>query len=464
MAGDEWRRVTVAASCDLPIFRQDGGEHCLFYAPGCLCLVAGSQVDRFEATLDARRAPGGRWQAELRQRARSAQRAAASAAAFQGPFSPECLTLYLNNECALRCVYCYADPSPQPDIRLDLDAIAAAGELVAENCRRQGRPFYMVFHGGGEPALHPELLEAALARLEAIGAAHEVRPFRYVATNGVLPEERVAWLAHHFDLVGLSCDGPADLQDRQRPRWGGESTSRSVERAARILREEGGRFHVRATVTSAGLQRLPEIAEYLCQELAPEEIHLEPVYRGGRAGVLGANLAGEFAAQILAARQVAGQYGIDLAYEGGRLDSVHAPYCHVFRRVLNLVPGGVATACFKLARAARAEEQGAVIGAMNRMTGRFEIDQVRVQALCRELSAVPAACAGCVNGYHCTRGCPDRCPLAKTAADEMEPGFRCLANKALAQMMLAQAAGRLRALAMAGVNRDGDGVYGTTNF
>jgi len=65
-----------------------------------------------------------------------------------GTFLPECLTLYMNNECNLRCVYCHTDPTSQPAARLELDTIAAAGEVVAENCRKKNRPFYVVFHGG----------------------------------------------------------------------------------------------------------------------------------------------------------------------------------------------------------------------------------------------------------------------------------------------------------------------------
>jgi hypothetical protein len=56
----------------------------------------------------------------------------------------------------LHCTYCYADPSPSPTPRLELRTIAAAAERVAESCRQKNLPFYTVFHGGGEPTLHPE--------------------------------------------------------------------------------------------------------------------------------------------------------------------------------------------------------------------------------------------------------------------------------------------------------------------
>ena len=48
------------------------------------------------------------------------------------PFSPECLTLYMNNECNLDCVYCHTDPSREPAARLEMEVIGAAAEVVAE--------------------------------------------------------------------------------------------------------------------------------------------------------------------------------------------------------------------------------------------------------------------------------------------------------------------------------------------
>jgi len=89
-----------------------------------------------------------------------------------------------------------------------------------------------------------------LTTLEEIASAHDVEPFRYVATNGIMAEEKAAWLARHFDLIGLSCDGPADIQNSQRPRWNGKGTSHIVERTAHVLREEGVEFQVRTTITA----------------------------------------------------------------------------------------------------------------------------------------------------------------------------------------------------------------------
>ncbi|MBC8248848.1 MAG: radical SAM protein [Anaerolineales bacterium] len=466
-----------------PVFRQECGEYAMFYAPGCLCVVDVAAAERFQSTIvlsEARWEPGsGAWPERSRtvdwggELWRRAELAIAEARRWQEePFSPECLTLYMNNECNLDCVYCHSDPSPAPAARLELAAIAAAAEVVADNCRRKGRPLYAVFHGGGEPTLHRRRVERALALLDRVASARGVELFRYVATNGVMPEEKALWLARRFDLIGLSCDGPADIQNSQRPRWGGGGTSHIVERTGHILRQEGCRLHVRTTITSATLRRQAEIAAYICQQFSPEEIHFEPLYIGGKTSAtdgLLAHQAHDFVVHFLEARQIAREHGILLMTSGSRPGSIHGPYCHVFRSVLNLVPGGVATACFKVTDATQAKdkEKGVAIGALNSATGRFEIDLSRVQELRRRLDVIPAHCADCFNRYHCVRECPDQCPLESDdlcdRSSTPEPGFRCQMQKALTYATLRETAEALWSVAVEKRGEeDGANVYGTT--
>ena len=220
-----------------PIYHQEGDEYAIFYAPGCLCVVSLQAADEFVSTLSRPHSPTNDWSGELE---RHAEHALAQSAHWEKePFQPECLTLYMNNECNLDCVYCHTAPSTTPTVRLEPEPITAAALMVAQSCRQKGCPLYAVFHGGGEPTLHRERVDEAMARLETIALKHDVQLFRYVATNGIMSESKARWLAHCFDLVGLSCDGPADIQDRQRPLVGGGSSSKIVERTAHILREEG---------------------------------------------------------------------------------------------------------------------------------------------------------------------------------------------------------------------------------
>jgi uncharacterized protein len=314
-----------------------------------------------------------------------------------------------------------------------------------------------------------------MAAVLAVAAEHDVMPFRYVATNGVLSQEKAVWLAHHFDLVGLSCDGPADIHNRQRADGNGRGTLHILERTAHILHEEGRPFHVRATITRGSLHRQAEIAEYIGRQLSPDEIHFEPAYLGGRTDAatgLDIEDAGAFVSHFLEAQAVARGMGVPLLGSGSRPGSLHGPYCHVFRNVVNLVPGegsassgqgvrltGVASACFKLTGAAMSREKGAVIGALDPDSGGFEIDHRRVQALRRQLDAAMPECVDCFNRYHCARECPDQCPLDcdPDGGRSLEPGFRCHVQKAITLANLQESASRLWAQAQANQSKEPHG-------
>ena len=430
-----FRRVLNSA---LPIFCQEQDSYTIFYAPGYLVVVAPASADAFVSSLAAPELGQKPAAASLVRRATAAQ--AARTAVTERPYAPVCLTLYLNNECNLRCVYCYTIPSRLPAPQLSLPAIRTAAEIVLRNCQRQQRPFTLVCHGGGEPTLNRHLLNQVLYELEKMAAAYKVPLFRYVATNGVMSTEKARWLARRFDLIGLSCDGPETIQARQRPLWSGDSSAPFVERTAQVIHHYGKSLHVRVTVTPESAPFQPEIARYICRELQPEEIHAEPVYRAGRARTasgFGLDEVDGFVAHFLEARAVAGQAGVRWLTSGSRLGEVHGRYCHLFRDVLNLVPGGAATACFKATDAAEAHQKQVTMGQMAGEDGRFVLDQAQIDTLRGQLSEPPPQCRNCFNQFHCAYTCPDNCPLESPA---MTAQFRCRVQRQLMTAMLQEKA------------------------
>ena len=156
-----------------------------------------------------------------------------------------------------------------------------------------------------------------------------VQEFRYIATNGVLSSEIAEFLALNFDCIGLSCDGPEDIQDTHRFYDKPAECSNLVRRTASILRQHAKRLLVRTTITSRTISRQEEIVDYIIRELRPHEIHIEPVYRD-KDDVFTPD----------------DEHGVKVVFSGSRLEEIHGPYCNVFRNVLNLTPTQKATACF----------------------------------------------------------------------------------------------------------------------
>ncbi|MBN2304533.1 MAG: radical SAM protein [Anaerolineae bacterium] len=433
------------AGSSLPIFRQDRAAASLFYAPGYVALADAPIAGDFARAVIANQS--WRWPAvaALRQHAHTAEQTYRESLAR--PFAPVCLTLYLNNQCNLACRYCFAMGDPGPPAHLDVEAARQGAHLVAANCQAQQRPLVAVFHGGGEPALNQAHAERLLVMLDDVAAAYGLETFRYIATNGVMPEDRARWLAARFDLIGLSCDGPATIHDYQRPLANGADSLPFVERTARVIHEHGTPLDVRVTLTPGSVHRQADIARYLCTQLQPREIHVEWMYYVGRAdqdrrGDIPAHSAQEIVAYFQEGRAAAAGYGVPWRMSISRPDHLHGPYCQVFRDVLHVVPGGAATACFKTTSGAQARTQGVVIGVPGDSQA-MVLDHQRVDQLRQQLARIPARCQTCFNRWHCVRGCPEYCALDSDPGSE-PPAARCEIAQTLTRMYLDETLADLR--------------------
>jgi coproporphyrinogen III oxidase-like Fe-S oxidoreductase/sulfatase maturation enzyme AslB (radical SAM superfamily) len=373
---------------------------------------------------------------ELRIHAAAALRAWRKRAAQ--PYAPECLTVNLGNQCNLRCSYCFSavEGLAGPPVPADPRILSAAAALVAGHCREKGLPFQLVVHGGGEPTVHWSELERAVAVTRAAAVGSGIGWRAYIATNGALPEERSRWLAGNFTEVGLSCDGPPDVQNRQRPTALGGPTADVVARTARCLHECGCAFAIRTTIMPATVERQAEIVAWLNERLGASRIRFEPVYGAGAAEpVFQPEQAGWFVRHFLLAEREARRRGCDLTLSDVRLDELHGPHCHALKDVLQLLPDGSLSACF-----VECGGQGPMtIGGFDARAGKLRIDYRLAMELKRRGLSVPSRCRSCINVLHCARECPEVCLVARRFP--RDPGFRCLVAKGLAAAWLGAAAG-----------------------
>lgn len=446
----------------LPIFRLDEATRAILYAPGLALATSVTKAAAVEASLsgkpNGRDAPVSGLARRLEARGREVLRSWRELTTR--PFEPECLTVYLSNQCNLACSYCYVaprrllrsrgrlrrDPEREPGAAATIVSeplVYAAARLVARNCARKSRPLALVLQGGGEPTLHWSLLRRVRNAVARIAGEHGLPTWAYITTNGVLSEKRAAWLARHFNLVGLSCDGPPDVQDANRPTATGAPTSAIVERTARTLAAAGTEFHVRVTVTPATLGRQREIVEYCCDRLSARSVRLEPAYAGRHpsSSVFRPESAGAFVDCFFEARQAAAARGCELRVSGVRPDEIHGPYCNPLREVLQLTPDGMAAACLLTTGNAEREDPALAIGGLDPTTAAFVVDRGRVEDLRRRAGRIPPRCEACVNVYHCARDCPDSCVLTGDDDGDEHEGFRCRVQKLLACRFIREMAG-----------------------
>jgi sulfatase maturation enzyme AslB (radical SAM superfamily) len=420
----------------LPVYRLKQSTHSIFYTPGSVSVVAAELGDNLQDLILGKPSP--EMPGKLVEfKTRILHQAQKSLRTFLGfrddTFEPECLTLYLHNQCNLDCTYCLIDRRPIQKVHLHPKNVAEGAKIVASNCKRKGLKMTEVFHGWGEPTYDMPLLQAMVKAVDGIAIEKDLQQYRYIATNGVMSPEAAEYLSRNFDLVGVSCDGSEDIQDIQRPLLKSGKTSEFIKRTASILKANGRNLSVRTTITKKTYQRQEEIAYYILKEFKPDEIHFEPVYR---AGVESFKIkdAQEFVENFQRAKSLASSQGVSLIFSGSRLYDIHGPYCNIFRNVLNLIPGQKATACF--AEASSSPDYRFVIG--ERRGVGFLLDMEKVRNLKIALSRHPESCKYCFNHSHCAGICPDECFLNVDNIEKKDhtEKFRCRVQLLMANQQI----------------------------
>ena len=396
-------------------------ELTLFYAPGYLAAAAEREAAEITGILRGELPFGKDRTAHYLTYAALSARETLRMAQDPARYKPVCLTLYTTLKCGLSCSYCFSRKAREEDLLLDEAFIFKTGRDVIENCRAAGEPFTLVFHGGGEPSMDPRLpfiFETLKKMCTNAGV-----PFRsYIATNGVMPRQTAVWIAENIDEIGLSVDGPPEIQDSQRPLFDLGKSSGPVEKTAEVFREHQKSFTARVTILPENYHRMAEIADYLLQRLRAETVHIEPVYARGNISV--SEAADAFCGHFLALKQLLGE---KLPFSGSRIREVHGRYCSVFRQTAQAVPEKGLSACFALSSRSEADREGLLVR------------QGNLQDLFDRLSVEDPACGTCFARYHCARGCPDVCP-ALTPGPRDAGSFRCRISRTLAEAELLDAA------------------------
>lgn len=355
-------------------------------------------------------------------------------------FTPECLTIHAGSECNLNCSYCYSKSEKLGNLNIkgfpDTGAIRLLFNETARTARKGSGLATIVFHGSGEPTYHWKKLVAAVLDIKVMAESAEINTFFYIATNGCLTRTQIDWLAMNMDLIGISCDGPASIQKRQRTPVSNKYLP--IEEVCCRILEKGGRFDARVTVTRDTYLLLPEITTYLIEHCKAKNIRIEPVYQAGDLGFKKED-AEDFFKSFAKARNIAGMNGISLDYSGVRMSELHGPFCDVLRNNIRLTADGLIRNCFCFMKFS----PGFIIGSISPDQTDFSW-AVDIGNMKQCASGIPEPCYGCINIYHCSRGCPDFCisELADPVFRELVP-FRCRLHQMIAVEKIMHAAGNM---------------------
>ncbi|MBU0703103.1 MAG: radical SAM protein [Chloroflexi bacterium] len=322
----------------------------------------------------------------------------------QGDFVPPFLGLLPTRGCKLSCQYC-GFLTPQESEVMNLELARDAVNWYMDTVRQVGAQHAEIHFFGGEPFCVEEVLDITvhLARIRAEEIGCTVR-FE-VATNGVFGEERCRWAADNLDTIVMSLDGPAEIQDRYRPYRGGQSSSETVERSARILSAGAANLFLRACVTSQTVAHMPEIAARFCDDFRPSGVCFESLQPSEQssAAQLEPPDPWDFAHNFIQAAWVLESHGVEPVYAAADARARRVSFCPVGQDVAIISPDGTISACYLLRRDWEAKGLDLRLGRMGDGRAQLRADAV---ASVRSLNVhTKPFCAHCFCKWHCAGGC-----------------------------------------------------------
>lgn len=349
-------------------------------------------------------------------------------------FRPTTCVLFLTNACNLRCIYCYAHGGGKKSPELLPRALSrAAIDLVCRKALELGHDHYsLCFHGGGEPTM----AWSSLRDCVAYARQSPLRATINLTSNGVWTENQRAWILDNIDEISLSFDGLPSIQDKQRPRKNGRESHSSVVKAMQALDRRGKAYGVRVTVTDMGIERIPGMIDYLCQESGAQAFQVEPAFAHGRAREAQADLRqhDSFAVRFMKGYDIASRHGRHMYYSGARPWLLTNRFCDAFTSALIVGPDGFLTACYEICSRQHELARDFIFGAMD-ASGKIRIVPGVRKDLLAKVEERRQGCQHCFCFYHCAGDCPSK-TLSMRAGGHLQYGIRCELNRAITKELL----------------------------
>lgn len=352
-------------------------------------------------------------------------------------FHPNSAVLFTTFDCNLKCIYCYARAGERK-INMDWETAKATIDFIIANAKASGsKESSLKFHGGGEPTWNWDVFRRSLDYFLEQAKNNDITPEVGLATNGILSEDQIEWIAQHMNAVQVSMDGTRELHNFQRPYNEEYASSDSFETVCRSISSflaKGVAVTIHCVITSKGTGSIPEITEFFVRTFPGAAIHFEPVCECGR----GMELDEEFSSQALftegfsEAEQIAGSAGSEIFYSGTGFDimELRENFCGVSVPNFTVTPEGFITACHEVAELSHPLSPYFIYGRLDQ-SGQFVFDHDKIKRLQHWSKEPSVRCSNCFAQYHCGGECLSKKLQATNEARESLIGERCKINKEL---------------------------------
>lgn len=260
------------------------------------------------------------------------------------------ITICPTFRCSLRCLYCFAFGGERLN-DLSLEATLKAVDLAMLRGRQGGiKKSRLTWHGGGEPTLAWGILTKASDYYRKECDSAKIEGSLTIVSNGVWSPRIFDWMVENIDKITISCDGPPDIQNKQRPMTKGYPSAQIVYQSLQGLREWNADFGIRATITEYNVRRMPEMVQFFYDLCQPRTLQFERLAVCGRCESSGitAGSAEDYIKYFCEAFDLARSLGINLSCSGVSIFRKTAHYCGAGGRTLCVTPEGFLTTCHRV--------------------------------------------------------------------------------------------------------------------
>lgn len=190
----------------------------------------------------------------------------------------EFMYLLLTDGCNLRCDYCFEEA---PLIPIDFKPVLMSEETAKEAIDyfdqltdRYGRSNQkkIIHLYGGEPLLNKNVIKYVISHISNINKMRGFEKYEVViVTNGILIDEDIAKLfSSHQVTVGISLDGPQDINDIHRKSESKKSFQRIIN-GYNILKKHGVQAGISATLTPAVVKNFDRVLDFFIKDLGIQD-------------------------------------------------------------------------------------------------------------------------------------------------------------------------------------------------
>lgn len=189
----------------------------------------------------------------------------------------EFMYLLLTDGCNLRCTYCFEEAPVVSNFQSTFMSKETAEKAIdyfdqlASKYGKQNRKKIIHIYGG-EPLLNKEVAKYAISYIAELNKKYGFERYEIViVTNGTLIDEDMAqFLVRNHVSIGISLDGPQDINAIYRKSDNKESSQKVIS-VYHLLKKYGAKLGLSATLTPAVVDNFDRVLDFFIEDLGIQD-------------------------------------------------------------------------------------------------------------------------------------------------------------------------------------------------